>query len=752
MKIGLKTVLQSAVAVSAFTLASMATATMPPPPQSAPAAPTAIQAAKPAPHTHAVSVSSRVNHLLSKMTQEEKMRIIFGYFGSGSIAGFTPPAEARPASAGYVPGVARLGIPPQWETDAGIGVASQRDVKEFKGNTALPAGLATTATWNPELAFQGGRMIGSEARDSGFNVMLAGGVNLARDARNGRNFEYGGEDPLLAGTMDGAQIAGIQSNHIIATMKHFAVNDQEYGRHFLNSIIDNKANHLSDLLAFEIALEVGKPGSVMCAYNKLNGTYACENDWLLNHVLKGEWHYPGYVMSDWGGVHSTVEAANAGLDQQSAGDTFDAKPFFTKPLAEAIKAKKVPQARLDDMARRILTSMVTHGLLDYPVKVTPIDLEKNGKISLADAEESIVLLKNEGKLLPLQNTAQKIAIIGSHADIGVLSGGGSAQVYPKGGAAIPGLGPKNFPGPLVYFPSSPMKELQKRLPNAQISYASGDDVAAAQALAAQSDVVMVFAHQWSAEAQDTSFTLTENQDELIKAVAAKNAKTIVVLENGEPVAMPWVAQTPAIVNAWYPGTSGGQAIAEILTGEVNPSGHLPISFPVSESQFPRPKMDGDPRSQDIPFDITYSEGAAVGYKWYDTQHSKPLFPFGYGLSYTQFATSGLQARAAHGHVTVRFTIKNTGDKAGMAVPQLYASPVSGGWEAPKRLIGWRKIALAAGQSAQVVLNIQPKILADYEHGWIIRGGKYQINLASSAENMESSTMVNLTTQRLTNWK
>src|ERR1700722_16378763 len=229
-----------------------------------------------------------------------------------------PPAESRPASAGYVPGIKRLAIPPQWETDAGLGVATQRGTSTVRERTSLPSGLATAATWDPELAFQGGAMIGSEARASGFNVLLAGGVNLVRDPRNGRNFEYAGEDPLLAGTIVGAEIRGIESNHIISTLKHYALNDQETGRMVLSAQIDEAAARESDLLAFEIAIEQGQPGAIMCAYNRVNGVYACENAWLLSQVLKGDWHYPGYVMSDWGAVHSTSAAAIAGLDQESA--------------------------------------------------------------------------------------------------------------------------------------------------------------------------------------------------------------------------------------------------------------------------------------------------------------------------------------------------------------------------------------------------------------------------------------------------
>jgi beta-glucosidase len=355
-----------------------------------------------------LSADQRADLIVAQMTQDEKLTLVFGYFGSNQDKPkFTPHAEARMGSAGYIPGIARLGVPPQWETDAGVGVATQRESSDpYLERTSLPSGIATAATWNPDLAFKGGAMIGSEARSSGFNVQLAGGVNLARDPRNGRNFEYGGEDPLLAGVMVGAQIKGIQSNNIISTIKHWALNGQETNRMTVSSNIGDAAARQSDFLAFEFAIEQSNPGSVMCAYNRINSTYACENDYLLNEVLKKDWGYTGYVMSDWGGTHSTAKAANAGLDQESAY-TFDKQPFFGAPLKAALADGSVPQARLDDMVRRITRSMFAHGLFDHPVVKGPIDFAAHAKVTQADAEEAIVLLKNDGGLLPDRQDGQE---------------------------------------------------------------------------------------------------------------------------------------------------------------------------------------------------------------------------------------------------------------------------------------------------------------------------------------------------------
>ncbi|WP_165189169.1 beta-glucosidase [Caulobacter soli] len=701
-----------------------------------------------------LTADQRADLIVAQMTQDEKLTLVFGYFGSNQEKPkFTPHAEARMGSAGYIPGIARLGVPPQWETDAGVGVATQRESSDpYLERTSLPSGIATAATWNPELAFKGGAMIGSEARSSGFNVQLAGGINLAREPRNGRNFEYGGEDPLLAGTIVGAQIRGIQSNNIISTIKHWALNGQETGRMTVSSNIGDQAARQSDFLAFEFAIENASPGSVMCAYNRINSTYACENDWLLSEVLKKDWGYKGYVMSDWGGTHSTAKAANAGLDQESAY-TFDKQPFFGAPLKAALADGSVSQARLDDMVRRITRSMFAHGLFDHPVVKGPIDYAAHGKVTQADAEEAIVLLKNDGGLLPIAKTAKKIVVVGSHSDVGVLSGGGSSQVFPVGGMAVKGLGPKGFPGPIVYHPSSPLKALQARNPGAQFVYDDGSDPAAAAKAAAGADLVIVFAHQWAAESQDYSLTLADNQDALIDAVASANSKTAVVLETGGPVLMPWLSKVGAVAEAWYAGTNGGEAIARVLTGEVNPSGRLPITFPQSADQLPRQTIDCDPAKPEDFCDVDYKiEGAAVGYKWFDQKGHKPLFAFGHGLSYSTFGYSGLKASVVGDKLTVSFTVKNTGKTAGKDVPQVYVGPKAGsGWEAPRRLVGFKKVDLAPGATTKVSVTVDPRLLATFDSKaktWIIAPGAYEVSLGASSRDLGAKADVTLAAKTL----
>jgi len=725
---GAKLLKAGLVAAIVWTIASPAAAARP--------ARAAAAAARPWTNA-ALTPAARVALLLRRMTQEEKQTLVVGFFATSFPAmKFSAPAGSREGSAGFVPGIPRLGIPPQWQTDAGIGVATQGAAERKRERTALPSGLATAATWNRALAYRGGAMIGSEARASGFNVMLAGGANLVREPRNGRNFEYGGEDPLLAGEIVGAQIAGIQSNGVISTLKHFAINDQETDRNQGNAIIDEKAARLSDLLAFEIALDKGDPGSVMCAYNRVNGPFSCENPWLLTDVLRKDWGFKGYVMSDWGATHSTEAAISAGLDQQS-GFPFDRKPYFGADLTKALGEGRVAEGQLDQMASRILYAMFKHGLFDRPLAAAPNDLPeamlaKDAAISRADAAEAITLLKNDGDILPLAARAQRIVLIGGHADKGVIAGGGSSLVYPKGGNAVPGLKPVIWPGPVMYYPSSPLEALRRRLPNVRIDYADGSDPAQAAELARSADIAIVFGTQWAGESFDVPLTLDSGGDALIDAVAAANPRTVVVLETGGAVLTPWVSRVPTIVEAWYPGTAGGEAIADILTGRVNPSGHLPVSFPASLDQLAHPQAPGKG-------EFRYDEGAQVGYKWYDSRTLTPAFAFGHGLSYTRFRFSGLTARVAGGAIRVQFSVRNAGRVAGKAVAQLYAA--APGWEAPRRLVGFDKIGLAPGGSGRATLSIDPRLLADFDTAgrcWRVMTHTVRLELGDSSANLTQS--------------
>lgn len=702
------------------------------------------------------AASQRAEKTLKAMRPEEKTVLTHGIMPLPILPGApTPPADAIPG-AGYVAGIPRLGVPALKETDASLGVSYVFGLRK-DGATALPSGLAQAATWNPALIEEGGRIIGAEARAKGFNVLLAGGVNLMRDPRNGRNFEYLGEDPLLAGTLAGHAIRGVQSNHIISTIKHFALNGQETARKLIDSEISPAHAYESDLLAFRIGMEIGDPGSVMCAYNKVNGHSACDNDWLLNKVLKQDWGYKGFVMSDWGAV-PRLEAALNGLDQQS-GAGLDKEVYFADKLAAAAKADPAYARRLDDMNRRILWAIYDNGLTEHPVEPGgAIDFASHAKIAQQIAEQGIVLLRNERSVLPLAASARRIAVIGGHASAGVLSGAGSSQVQGEGGPAVSiphGTG-GNFSALLAenYHSSSPLEAIRKLAPQADLRFRDGRYISEAVTQAKAADIAIVFATQWSAEGLDQpDLTLPDGQDALIAAVAAANPNTIVVLETGGPVLMPWLDSTAAIIQAWYPGARGGEAIANVLFGRVNPSGKLPITFPASEKQLPREKVDGfdelepdfsgSPEAGQVRLVANYDiEGEKLGYRWNAAKGFKALFPFGYGLSYTSFATHDLKTDGS----TATARITNTGDRAGASVVQLYL--VSRNGQPLQRLAGFGRVELPSGASQSVSMVIDPRLLAEWEDGtWTIAGGEYAFALGSDAEHLGPPTRVRLPARR-----
>jgi beta-glucosidase len=690
-----------------------------------------------------LSPDQRAELVLKAMTQDEKFRLLRTEFGDGDHK----PSGAL-GSAGYQPAITRLGLPAIQESDAGLGVAKPLDL----GATALPSGLATAASFDPALACDGGVMIGSEAHRRGFNVMLAGGLDLGRDPRNGRNFEYAGEDPLLAGVIVGNAVAGIQSQHLVSTVKHYALNDLETARNTLSANIDRAAARESDLLAFEISIETGHPGAVMCSYNRINSVYACENEWLLDQVLKHDWHYKGFVMSDWGAVHSAAKSALAGLDQESAGETFDKEVYFDKPLRAAVASGEVPQSRIDDMARRILRSLFAAGVIDHPAKREPIDFDADRKVAQRVEEAGAVLLRNRDGLLPL-SAAHSVAVIGGHADKGVLTGGGSSVVQSPQGNAVSGAEPANWPGPRIYQPSAPLAAIERHS-HAKVNFADGKNINAAAQLAANADVAVVFVEQWAAESFDLpALALPGNQDALVEAVVKANPRTIVVLETNGPVAMPWLDQVGAVLEAWYPGAAGGEAIARLLYGEVTPSGRLPVSWPRDESQLPRPHIPGaglaaiglPPQgkpAQDVDYDI---EGPDVGYRWYQRTRLEPLFPFGYGLTYTRFEYSGLEPHVEHGRVTASFTVTNRGEREGVDVPQLYVTLP--GADEVRRLAGWCRISLKPGQSAQLTVTADPRLLVNFDsrdQRWRRPAGTYLLQLGHSATSFQGQGKVTLT--------
>ena len=698
----------------------------------------------------ALSPDERAKLLERAMTFDEKIGLLHGKVGTPFRG--EEKRDGAVGSAGYIPGIPRLGVPALQESDAGLGVANPGNVRPGDDATALPASLALAATWSAELAYRSGVVIGNEARRKGLNVMLAGGMNLARDPRNGRNFEYFGEDPLLAGTLAGEAVRGTQSQNVISTVKHFALNDQETGRLSLDARIAEDAFRESDLLAFEIAIERGKPGAVMCAYNRVNGAYACGNDWLLNRVLKGDWKYPGWVMSDWGAVHD-VDYALKGLDQES-GEQIDNLVFFDEPLKRAANAGLIPAARISDMVRRVLRSMFAAGLFDTPSDEGPIDFDAHARTVREAAEQSIVVLRNERATLPLARSTKRIAVIGGYAESGVISGGGSSLVNPVGGPALRvplgGEGQFAFWREITVTPSSPLRAIRALVSEGSVVvFNDGRYPRDAARLAATADVAIVFGLQWMTENFDApDLTLPHGQDELIDAVAAANPHTVVVLETGGPVLMPWLDKAAAVVAAWYPGQRGGEAIANVLLGAAEPGGRLPVTFPAAETQLPRPEIPGFGPPETLPVTVDYREGADVGYRDFARRSEKPLFAFGYGQSFTTFSYGGLEASGTT-DLTVSFTATNTGMRPGYAVPQIYLTASPG--TADRRLLGWGKALLAPGETKRFTVPVDLRLLAKYStqaHGWQVAAGKYEIALGASAEDLVARTEHELRARKL----
>ncbi len=679
----------------------------------------------------------RADLVLKQMTLDEKVALLHGNGMQHAPQWQMPLTYLSNGGAGYVEGVKRLGIPPIFISDAAYGVRDSGANGRY--STALPSNLAAASSWDPQSACEYGALIGRELRAQGLNMTLGGGVNLTREPRNGRTFEYAGEDPLLAGTLVGNLMKCEQAQHVIGDIKHFAINDQETGRNIVNAIISKRAMQESDLLAFHIGINIANPGAVMCSYNRINGDYACENTYTLHDVLKKDWGYKGFVISDWGGTHSTEKASAAGLDQEQP-----MAEYFGPELIQAVKAGKVPMAEIDDHARRVLYAEFLSGIVDNPIEKGVVDVRGGLDIAQHLEEKSIVLLKNENSILPLNAAkTRSIAVIGGHADVGMISGGGSAQVDPPGGNAIapPGKGATHWQDH-IWFPTSPLKALQAKLPNAKIEFNSGQDPAAAAALAKNADVAIVFVYQWESEGVDlTTLSLPDNQDALIEQVAAANPHTIVVLETGTAVTMPWLGKVSGVVEAWYAGSSGHIALANVLVGEVNPTGKLAMTFPKSDADLPHPVIPplsaedegqgtgavNDRAHVESKYSVHYDEGAKVGYKWYESEHKEPLFPFGFGLSYTTYAYSNLKTNNAQR--TVSFTVKNTGKRAGTEIAQVYATLPEAAAEPFKRLVGWQRIELAPGESKTVTVAVDPRVMSIFDeqtNAWSLLPGSYKI--------------------------
>jgi beta-glucosidase len=688
-------------------------------------------------HTHgawmnsSLSPDERAAMVVKEMTLDEKISMLHGT-GMVGLSPMSPLSVHSNGGAGYVVGVPRLGIPPIQMSDAAYGVRASGENGRY--STALPADVAGAASWDPEAAYEYGALIARELRAQGYNMTLGGGINLTREPRNGRTFEDLGEDPILAGKMVGQLMRGEQAEHVMGDIKHYAMNDQESGRNAVNANIDKRSMRESDLLAFEIGVRESNAAAVMCSYNRVNGDYACENKYLLTDVLKKEWNFKGFVVSDWQGTHSAAKASAAGLDHEEPGEI-----FFGDALKKEVESGKVPMAELDDHVRRILRSMFASGVVDYPPVKSVVDVLGGFEIAQKIEEQSIVLLRNEGGQLPLDaSKVASIAVIGAHSDVGMISGGGSAQVDPPGGNAImpPGKG-NTYWQAHIWFPTSPLKAIRAGAPHANVQYDPGTDPNAAAALAKKADVAIVFAYQWESEGMDLdSLSLPEHQDDLIAKVAAVNPHTIVVLETGSPVTMPWADHVSGILEAWYGGSRGAEADLP----------HPHVVKPPRESTSHGGPDEWKEIAPGLPaFQATYDEGLKVGYKWYDAEHKPVLFAFGYGLSYTTYTYSDLKVTPGK-VVNVSFKVTNTGNRDGAEVAEIYASLPESAGEPPKRLVGWSKVKLKAGESKEVAIDIDPKFLSIFNvagDAWQLIPGSYTLMVGGSSQTLPLKETVSL---------
>ena len=674
----------------------------------------------------------RAHELVSAMTLDQKIAELYGR------------GEPSYGAANDIPAVPELCIPELVFNDAGAGVADG-----MTQTTAFPDPIAQAASWDWSLQHQVGRAIGWEAWHKGIDVQLAPGVDIARTPLNGRNFEYDGEDPYLSGQTAVAQIRGIQSRHVVATVKHYALNDQELYRMTDSSDASKRTMEEIHLPAFEAAVRQGGAGSVMCAYNLVNSVYSCENRYLLRHVLDKQFGFTGWVMSDWGATHSTVQAANNGLDQEMY---VGPGTYFNGPLKTAVQQHQVSMSRLNDMVLRLMRSLFRIGVFDDPPPSEPnaastdVHTAADTAIALQAAEDGAVLLKNQGNALPLPAGATHIAVIGNAA-----SPSGAQNYYQGGGSSrVPG----NGQNPNVV---DPLQGITNRATAAGdvVTYTQGASTTDVAAAARAADVAIVVVGDSASEGQDrTSLTMSNRTcdlfgcsnssgptpDQTIAAAAAGNPNTIVVLQTGYPVVMPWLGNVKAVLETWYPGEQEGNAIAALLFGDVNPSGKLPYTFPTSQANSPihSPQQYPGVLRSDNHHHSVYSEGLLVGYRYYDARHVAPLFPFGFGLSYTSFRYSHIHVRPSTSGATVTFRLANTGSRAGAEVPQLYVFDPPAAHEPPKQLKGYTKVMLDPGESTTVTLHLNKRAFSYWKvsaNAWRVAPGCYTIRVGGSSASL-----------------
>ena len=702
-------------------------------------------------------IEERIEDALKRLTLEEKIAMVH--------------AQSKFSS----PGVPRLGIPEFWTTDGPHGIRPEVlwDQWNQAGWTndycvAFPALTCLAATWNPDMCMLYGKSIGEEARYRNKAVLLGPGVNIYRTPLNGRNFEYMGEDPYLASRMVVPYVQGVQQNGVAACVKHYALNNHEINRHTTNVVIDDRALYEIYLPAFKAAVQEGKAWAIMGAYNLYKGQHACHNQYLLNDILKGEWAFDGVVISDWGGVHNTDEAITNGLDMEfgswtnglnyGSNNAYD-NYYLALPYLQRIQSGKAGTKELDDKVRRILR-LAFRTTMDRNRPFGSILSPEHYEAARRIGEEGIVLLQNKNALLPIDlNKARKIAVIGENAVKMMTVGGGSSSL--KAEREISPLdGIRNRIGDKaeVVWARGYVGDISNSYNGVKTGQDLKDErtpeelIAEAVQVASTADYVIFVGglnksnHQDCEDSDRKSLGLPYGQDEVITALAKVNKNLIVVNVSGNAVAMPWITEVPAVLQAWYLGSEAGNSIASVLVGDVNPSGKLPFTFPVKLEDVPAHSLGEytDKRSQKV-IDIKYNEGIFVGYRWTDKQKKvKPLFPFGHGLSYTTFEygkpTADSKTMPADGTLTVKVTVKNTGTREGQEIVQLYLSDKKSSLPRPvKELKGFKKVKLSPGEETEVTFTIDKEALSyfdDTRHAWIAEPGKFEAIIAASATDIK----------------
>ena len=702
-------------------------------------------------------IEERVKDALSKMTLEEKV------------------AMCHAQSKFSAPGVPRLGIPENWMTDGPHGIRQEVAWDEWVGAgwtndscTAFPALTCLAATWNPQIARLYGKNLAEEARYRNKNVLLGPGVNIYRTPLNGRNFEYMGEDPYLASRMVVPYIQGVQQNGVAACVKHFALNNQEIDRDHVNVEVDDRALHEIYLPAFKAAVQEGKVWALMGAYNQYKNEHCCHNQYLLKEILKEQWGFDGVVVSDWGGVHDTKQAIENGLDMEfgswtnglnwGASNAYD-NYYMATPYLKGLREGKYSVSELDDKVRRILR-LVFRTTMSRNRPYGSFASPEHAKVGQIISEEGMVLLQNKGGLLPVKSNVKRILVVGENAIKRLTIGGGSSslkvkkEVSPLEGIRL--RAGKNIKVDFVQGYESPMQKEQD-LKGAKEPVKKEIDAVAlrreAVKAAKDADLVLFIGGLNKNEYQDCegvdreSLSLPYEQDALISALAQVNKNVAVIIISGNAVAMPWVDEVPAILEAWYSGSSAGNALASILFGDTNPSGKLPFTFPVrlaDNSAHALGEYPGDHTK------VTYKEGIFVGYRWHDKQKLKPLFCFGHGLSYTSFQYGKIsmdkKEMTADETITVKVRVKNTGSREGKEIVQLYIKDKKSSLPRPeKELKGFEKVSLLTGEEKEVTFTIDKQALSFYDdrkQAWVAEEGDFEVLIGASASDIKDKAVFN----------